>query len=145
PLRPRPRPRRRQPPPPSHEPYYVRAGQWAMLLFAMALGGMGVLCFYWQRYTDMPLLEFALSVMSFAYAGLIGVFFTALFTKRGSTQTVIAALLAGFFAILVQQSYIVDLLRLPTAMRSVAFPWQLIVGTAVAACVCLMGKKQERV
>ncbi|MEM9287248.1 MAG: sodium:solute symporter [Pseudomonadota bacterium] len=139
------RPWRRQQHKVSDEAYYVRAGQWAMLIFAMALGGMGVLCFYWQRYTDMPLLEFALSVMSFAYAGLIGVFFTALFTKRGSTQTVIAALLAGFFAILVQQSYVVDLLRLPTAMRSVAFPWQLIVGTAVAACVCLMGKKQERV
>jgi hypothetical protein len=35
--------------------------------FAMFL--MAVVSFYWQRYTQMGLLEFALQVMVFTYAG----------------------------------------------------------------------------
>ena len=46
---------------------------------------MSVLCFYWQRYTEAPLLDFALAVMTFAYSGLLGVYFTLLFTRRGSS------------------------------------------------------------
>ena len=43
------------------------------VLVAMALFFMAVLCFYWQQYSDMPLLDFALSVMVFSYSGLLGV------------------------------------------------------------------------
>ena len=69
------------------EHHYVQAGRISMGLVGIALFGMSVLCFYWQRYTDMPLLEFALSVMVFAYSGLLGVFFTAVFTRRGSSKS----------------------------------------------------------
>jgi len=119
--------------------HYVIAGRWGMLLFATLLAGMSVLCFYWQRYTDMPLLEFALSVMVFAYAGLIGVFFTAIFTKRGSTNSVIAALIIGFMTILLQQSYVVDSLGLPIAFKALSFPWQLLIGVLISTFVCLLG------
>ena len=95
---------------------------------------MSVLCFYWQRYTDAPLLDFALGVMSFAYSGLLGVYFTLLFTRRGSSASVIAALAAGFVAIALQQSYVVDLLGLPASWKALAFSYQLCLGTAVAFC-----------
>lgn len=122
--------------------HYVIAGRWGMLAFAVLLGAMAVLCFYWQRYTDMPLLEFALSVMAFAYAGLIGVFFTAVFTKRGSAASVIAALIAGFAIILIQQNYIVDSLSLPVGFKALSFPWQLLIGVSGASIVCLLGGKR---
>ncbi|MYC61179.1 MAG: sodium:solute symporter, partial [Gammaproteobacteria bacterium] len=119
--------------------HYVAAGRWGMLLFAVLLSAMAVLCFFWQRYTDMALLEFALAVMSFAYAGLIGVFFTAVFTDRGSSVSVIAALIAGFAAILVQQSYVVDSLGLWVQLKSLSFPWQLLIGVGVSIIVCMAG------
>ena len=119
--------------------HYVTAGRWGMLLFAGLLAAMAVLCFYWQRYTDMALLEFALAVMAFAYAGLIGVFFTAVFTRRGSTLSVVAALLGGFAAILVQQGYVVDSLGLPAAIKSLAFPWQLLIGSGFSIMLCMVG------
>lgn len=119
--------------------HYVLAGRLGMLLFAVLLSAMAVLCFYWQRYTDMALLEFALAVMSFAYAGLIGVFFTAVFTDRGSSDSVIAALVAGFATILVQQSYVVDALGLWVQLKSLSFPWQLLIGVGVSICVCMAG------
>ncbi len=119
--------------------HYVAAGRWGMLLFAVLLSAMAVLCFYWQRYTDMALLEFALAVMSFAYAGLIGVFFTAFFTDRGSSVSVIAALVAGFATILVQQSYVVDSLGLWVQLKSLSFPWQLLIGVGVSMIACMAG------
>ena len=123
------------------EEHFVRAGQVGMVLLASALLGMSLLCFYWQRYTDAPLLSFALSVMTFAYSGLLGVYFTILFTSRGSTRSVIWALATGFVAIALQQSYIVDVLQLPPSWKTLAFPFQLCIGTAVAFATCLLGNQ----
>ena len=123
--------------------HYVRAGRIGMAVLALALLAMSMLCFYWQRYTEAPLLEFALGVMTFAYSGLLGVYFTILFTRRGSTRSVIWALAAGFFAIAVQQHYVVDLLGLPPSWKSLAFPYQLCIGTAVAFATCLLGSQRK--
>lgn len=125
------------------EQHYVTAGRWAMVLLALALFAMSALCFYWQRYADIPLLEFVLGVMAFAYSGLLGVYGTVLFTRRGSTASVIAALAMGFIAILMQQHYVVDSLGLPQAMKALAFPWQLCVGATLAFITCYSGKPKE--
>jgi SSS family solute:Na+ symporter len=125
------------------EAHFVRAGRVGMALLALALLAMSVLCFYWQRYTEAPLLNFALSVMSFAYSGLLGVYFTILFTRRGSTASVIAALATGFIAIALQQNYVVDMLGLPASWKSLAFPYQLCLGTAVAFATCLVGNQRK--
>jgi len=127
---------------PQSEAHYVRAGRVGVVALGGVLLAMAMLCFYWQRYTNTPLLEFALGVMTFAYSGLLGVYFTAMFTTRGSSRSVIAALAAGFVAIGLQQSYVVDTLGLPAAMKALAFPWQLCVATAVAAGVCTMGRQR---
>jgi Na+/proline symporter len=123
----------------SSEQHIVNAGRAAIILLACALFAMSILCFYWQRYSDTPLLEFVLGVMVFAYSGLLGVYATVVFTKRGATWSVIAALLAGFITILLQQHYVVDSLGLPMAWKALAFPWQLCIGTAVAFGVCCLG------
>lgn len=124
------------------EAHYVWAGRVSLFVLGGVLLAMSMLCFYWQRYTDAPLLEFALSVMTFAYSGLLGVYFTAVFTRRGSSRSVIWALVVGFLAIAVQQSYIVDTLGLPASWKSLAFPWQLCVATAIATLTCLLGKQR---
>lgn len=108
--------------------HYVRAGRWGMGLMAVAMFAMAVLSFYWQRYSDMPLLEFALSVMVFAYAGLLGVYGVAIFTRRGTTLSVIAALLTGFVTVLLLQPFMFG----PPGL---AFPYLLCIGTLAAALV----------
>ncbi len=128
---------------PPAEHHYVNAGRAAMILLALALFAMSILCFYWQRYADLPLLEFVLGVMAFAYSGLLGVYATVLFTQRGSTASVIAALAVGFFTILLQQHYVVDSLGLPAMMKSLAFPWQLCIGTVLAFLTCVVGRAKE--
>jgi len=119
--------------------HYVLAGQLSMAFVGLGLFAMSVLCFYWQRYSGLPLLDFALSVMVFAYSGLLGVYFTAIFTNRGSTRSVIWALVTGFLVTLTQQNYVVDLFSLPSQLKSLAFTWQLCIGTTAAFMVCLIG------
>lgn len=127
---------------PVSERHYVHAGRAAMLLLALALFAMSVLCFFWQRYSDTPLLEFVLGVMVFAYSGLLGVYAVTVFTGRGATWSVIAALVAGFLTILLQQHYIVDSFGLPPSWKMLAFPWQLCIGSVTAFLVCLAGNKK---
>jgi Na+/proline symporter len=118
------------------EAHFVRAGRIGMILLGTALLAMSMLCFYWQRYTQAPLLTFALGVMTFAYSGLLGVYFTLLFTRRGTQASVLWALAAGFVAIALQQAYLVDMAGLPASWKALAFPYQLVLGTAVAFLVC---------
>jgi len=125
------------------EAHFVRAGRVGMVLLALVLLAMSVLCFYWQRYTEATLLEFALSVMTFAYSGLLGVYFTLLFSSRGSSASVIWALATGFVAIALQQHYVVDMLGLPASWKMLAFPFQLCIGTAVAFATCLLGNQNK--
>jgi solute:Na+ symporter, SSS family len=123
------------------EAHYVKAGQWAMVGAGVILFAMSIICYFWQRATDMPLLEFALSVMAFAYAGLLGVYFTAVFTSRGSTNSVIAALVVGFATITFLQPYVLAGLGLDGLTGKIAFPFQLCIGTLAATLTCLLGKQ----
>lgn len=120
----------------------INAGRISMGVVAIALSAMAALCYYWQQYTDTPLLAFALSVMVFSYSGLLGIYFTALFTKRGSPLSIVLALLVGFMTPVLMQPYI-QTLYLPAHMQfDLGFTWQLVIGTFLSLMVCLSGKAQ---
>jgi solute:Na+ symporter, SSS family len=123
------------------EAHFVRMGRIASVVLGLALLGMALLSWHWQRYADSALLDFVLGVMAFAYSGLLGVYGVALFSTRGSSTSVIAAFVAGFVTVLAFQPFAIDLLGLPLALKGVAFPWQLVLGTLVAAAVCAVGKR----
>ncbi len=125
------------------EVHFVAAGRFATVVLGLALFAMSILCYYWQRYSSLPLLDFVLGVMAFAYSGLLGVYFTAVFTRRGSSASVIAALIAGFVTIFMFQGYVVDAIGLPAVVKTIAFPWQLCLGTTVAISVCMMGNQNR--
>ena len=127
------------------ELYFVNAGRAGMLLAAIALGGMAILSYFWQRYTDMPLLAFALSVMVFSYSGLLGVYFNALFTQRGNSTSVLVALIARFTITLLFQPYVQDTINLSWFKLDLAFPYQLCIATLISFICCYMGapRKEE--
>ena len=126
------------------EKHFVRAGQVSMALIGFVLFAMSSLCYYWQKYSGLPLLDFALSVMVFAYSGMLGVYFSAIFTKRGSSKSVICALITGFLVTLMQQGYIIDLLHLPESWKGLAFTWQLCIGTLISFVVCQIGNTKNQ-
>jgi len=118
----------------------VGVSRWSMGIVAAALGCVALLCYYWQQYTDTPLLAFALSVMVFSYSGLLGIYFTALFSKRGSPKSIVAALLVGFAVPMLMQPYVQSLYLPESWQFDLAFTWQLVIGTAVSTLICISRK-----
>ncbi|MFT2089383.1 sodium:solute symporter [Paraglaciecola sp. 2405UD69-4] len=126
---------------PLSEDKLVAVGRWSMGGVAIALASVALLCYYWQQYSDTPLLAFALSVMVFSYSGLLGVYFTAIFSNRGNPASIVAALITGFAVPVLMQPY-VQSIYLPAAWQfDLAFTWQLVIGTAISTLVCLSRKK----
>ncbi|MFT7879084.1 MAG: sodium:solute symporter [Sulfurimonas sp.] len=127
----------------SDEMHFVRAGRLAVLLFAAALSAMAMLSYYWQQSTELPLLNFALGVMAFAYSGLLGVYGAAIFTKRGSATTVPLAFILGFSTVLLLQPYILGDSVSEMIGWKIGFAWQLMLGTLVAFGV-MMGAAEKK-
>jgi len=119
------------------EIHFVKAARVAVLFFAAVLSLMAVVSYFWQRYSDLSLISFALGVMTFAYTGLLGVYFAAIFTKRGDSKTVLLSLVAGFVSVLALQPYVFGI--------HIGFAWQMVIGTLVAFGVMMFGKKEKAV
>lgn len=113
--------------PRTSEEFFVTQSKNAVLLFAITLVLMATLSYFWQKYSNLSLISFALGIMAFAYTGLLGVFFSALFTSRGTRTTVPFALAGGFLTVLALQPYTFGL--------SIGFSWQIVLGTLVAFLV----------
>lgn len=127
------------------EGHYLHVARGGVVGSGLVLGVFASLCILWYDPDNNTLVEFALGVMSFAYAGLLGVFLTALFTRRGNETSAVAALVTGFTCVLVMQPPIWGALRgvFPIPEIKVAFPWQLLIGTILATLVCGAGRRRN--
>lgn len=119
--------------PQAQETHFIKASRNSVLLFALILSLMAILSYFWQRYSDLSLIGFVLGIMAFAYTGLLGVFFSAIFTSRGSAKTVPYALLGGFLTVLALQPYTFNI--------HIGFSWQITLGTLVAFGIMQTQKK----
>ena len=117
------------------EEFFLQASRKAVLIFAFLLTLMAMLSYYFQHNSEIPLISFALGVMVFAYAGLLGVYASALFTNRGNEKTVLYALVAGFVSVLAMQSYIFGI--------NIGFSYSLVIGSIVSFFVMSLGAKVE--
>lgn len=123
------------------EKHYLFAGRLGVAVFGIILGIFGVFSSYWQmRNPETTLIDFALTVMIFSYSGLVAVFLTAIFTRRGNSITVIAALITGFVVIIIMQTARFN----DTLVKEMfAFPWQMVIATSLAFVVCCLGKRNQ--
>lgn len=115
--------------------HFVKVSRFSVLFFALILSLMAMVSYFWQRYSDLPLISFALGVMAFAYTGLLGVYFSAIFTTRGNEMSVLFGLAGGFLTVLALQPYTLGL--------SIGFSWQMVIGTVVAFLIVQLGDKNE--
>jgi SSS family transporter len=119
------------------EVHFLKASRAMVIIFAIMLSLMAMVSFYWQQYTQLPLLNFALSVMAFAYASLLGVYGAGVFTNRGTEKTVLFALIGGFLTVLILQPYILSI--------KVDFSIQIIAGTLVSFLIMMTQRKKSTV
>lgn len=131
--------RRGQPPETKDDPRDLRASRFAVVGWAVALGTMAGVCVFWQRACGDTLITFALSVMVFAYAGLLGVFFAALLTRRGNQTSALLALGTGCVAVVLLEGPLGRFLA--GSADPLAFPWRMTLATAASFGVCCLGRR----
>ncbi len=121
------------------EAHFLKAGRIMVVVFAVLLSIMALFSYYWQQYTQLDLLSFALGVMAFAYAPLLGVYAAAIFTKRGSEETVKYALIGGFLMVLISQPYVIGKLL----DYKIDYSVMMVAGTLVSFLMMMTQKNKN--
>jgi len=121
--------------------HYLLIGRAAVIGWGVVLTLFAGLCMYWHQSTDQSLIDFALSVMTYAYPGLLAVFLTAIFTKQGNGVSATLALAMGTTVAIyltpgwfdgLKPQYLIDM--------HPAYPWRLLYSTGLAMMVCISGR-----
>jgi SSS family transporter len=128
--------------------HYLVAGRLAVVGWGVVLAGFATFCVFWQRAEGQTLIDLALSVMNFAYAGLLAVFLTAILTKRGTAASAIAALAVGFVVITLLQKPVWAVWAKWVPMKSgtladvtLSYPWHLPIAATICMLVCCATKR----
>lgn len=130
------------------EGHYLAVSRWSVVGWGVVLGVFALVCIVWRQHAQQDIINFVLSVMTFAYAGLLGVFGTALFTRRGSTGSAIAAMVVGFVVVLLLRTEVwawwtslTPWTRTHLSGVKLAWPWHLVIGVAMSMAVCCVGRR----
>lgn len=110
-----------------------------VILMGAILTGFAIITAVMQQSSGLNLVDFATGIMCFAYAGMIGVFLTAIFTRRGNTKSVLAALIVGALIIIplmFQKQFF--------GQTYIAWCWWCPIGGIVSTLICLAGKPSDK-
>lgn len=111
---------------------------WAQRGSVIFMGAMLTLfamlaVFLQGKNDDNAVVNFALGVMAFAHAPLLGVFCAALFTKRGNNASVLFALAAGSLTVLLLQPYALQ----AWFDFKLGWPWYIVIAAPLSFLVCV--------
>ena len=113
----------------------MASSRWVVALMGTMLTLFAILTCVMQQSSGLNLVDFATGVMCFAYVGMLGVFLTAIFTKRGNTASVLSALIVGLIIVIplmFQKSFL--------GHNYIAWTWWCPLGAVVTTAICLLGK-----
>lgn len=116
----------------------ISSSRWMVGLMGMLLTGFAVVTCIMQQSSGLNLVDFATGVMCFAYVGMLGVFLTAIFTKRGSERSVIAALITGMI-IIIPLMFQKELF----GQNYIAWTWWCPIGSIITTLICMCGKGKK--
>lgn len=134
------------------EAHYLKVGRIGVVVSGVLLGLFAAVCVFWQQQDSQTFIELALGVMTYAYSGLLGVFLSALFTRRGTSASAIAALAIGFLVTLAMEPMVIrwlsgtigQLASWADITRAIALPWRMLVATTAAFAVAIAGSPPRR-
>jgi SSS family transporter len=120
----------------------VAAPKVAVALMGAVMVVFAIACVYAYDPKRQAFLDFALSVLNFAFSGMLAVFLTALLTRRGNSASVVMALVVGIVVVALTQDapfrwLTAHLLGTPSTL---AFTWAMPVATGLAFLVCVSGR-----
>lgn len=112
----------------------MNSSRWMAALMGVLLTAFAVLTCVMQQSSGLNLVDFATGVMCFAYVGMLGVFLTAIFSKRGNGRSVLAALIAGIL-IVIPLMFQKELF----GRNYIAWTWWCPIGSIITTLICLSG------
>lgn len=123
----------------------MRVLRWSTAGFATAIVIVGVVtAWYVTWHPKVRIIPLVLGIMGYTFGSILGVFLVALFTKsRGSDRGNIAAMTAGFLAVVffsVQEVQAAGGIAKPFI---IAFPWRITLGTLATMAVALCFRTRE--
>jgi SSS family transporter len=124
----------------------VDAPKLAVAAIGVIMTLFAVGCVFLYEPAHKSFLDFALGVMTFAFTGMLAVFFTALLTRRGNTASVLAALATGAVVVALLQDGVLGWWSAKWFGRpfKLAWPWWMPIGTGLAFLVCVSGRPARR-
>ncbi|MDB5298654.1 MAG: sglT 1, partial [Phycisphaerales bacterium] len=119
----------------------------AVAVMGVLMSLLAILCIFMYDAKNDTLINFALSILAFPFAGMLGVFLAALLTTRGNTTTVVLALIGGILTVVLLQPAILAgwskvVLHHPLKLASM---WWMPIGTAVSFLVCVSGSPRRSI
>jgi SSS family solute:Na+ symporter len=122
------------------------APKLAVAMMGVLMVCFAIVCIELYGGHGRTLIDFALGVMAFAYTGMLGVFLTALLTRRGNSASVIAALAVGVVVFAALQPGVLAWwsARLSGHPWHVASTWWMPIGTIASFVVCVIGRPAAR-
>jgi SSS family solute:Na+ symporter len=129
---------------------------WGLALILLALAFQG---------SKNNVLDVGLSVLTYFYGALLGTFLLGIFTTRGSSASVVTGMIASVPAVLLLQfrAFVEKPELAPDSIRSlvlslpeswargilahvpsIAWPWWIVIGTAVTCALGLCGSRPRR-
>lgn len=124
----------------------TRLARFGVVLAAILVSGFALLCIPLREFTGEAILPFALGVMMYAYTGLLAIYLVAIFTKRGSDASCVAALVVGALAVAALQfgPPLLDQWGMTRDAQRFSAGWRMAIGTVFALLVCLSGRGGRR-
>lgn len=116
----------------------ISSSRWMAGLMGVLLTAFAIITAIMQEASGLNLVDFATGVMCFAYGGMIGVFLTAIFSKRGNSKSVIAAIIIGALIVIplmFQKQFF--------GHTYIAWSWWCPIAGVISTLVCLAGKPKE--
>lgn len=126
------------------EAHYLRTGKLATVVIGAVMACFAALCVYWHASGGKSIIDFALGVMVYAYAGLIGVFAAVIVTGHIRPAYAIGGLLAGLGSVIAMQFinvgwFVNNVLGISTVGTTMATPWQLVIGASISFTIAMLG------
>ncbi|HOK90271.1 MAG TPA: hypothetical protein PK379_09610 [Candidatus Hydrogenedentes bacterium] len=103
-------------------------------LVGVLLTGFAVLAVFMHESSRSTLIDFALGVMAFAHAPLLGVFLAALFTRRGTAVSALLAMAIGVLGVLLLQPWLFE----PLFGFRIAWPWWWVIVSPVVFLLTIL-------
>lgn len=129
----------------SSERGQIHESRIMVVCIGLLLTGFAIIAALMQESGGQNLVDFALGIMSFSYAGMLGVFLCAVLTRRGNAASVVAALTVGALVVLAFQPAIMAGWTEALFGRALplAWPWWTVFGGTISFAVCCIGKPRS--